>query len=37
MDGAGVNKTVDVNWLKVGPNRIEKPKRASDDAHRVIS
>jgi hypothetical protein len=37
MDGAGVNKTVDVNRLKFGPNRIGKPKRASDDAHWVLS
>jgi len=37
MDGAGVNETVDVNGLKVGPNQIGKPKGAADDAHRVIS
>jgi hypothetical protein len=37
MDGASVNKTVDVNGLKVGPNRIGKPKAAADDAHRVVS
>ena len=37
MDGARVNKTVDIDWLEVGANRIGKPKRASDDAHWVLS